>query len=155
MYCCASHVLLCFTSTAVCLFRFDLVEIKHMQNKNENKVVWFHAGFKNHANNAKLPKTYTYKSRKRSPTCPPLKLCAVRRQENLLNLSCTNSLGTSCLSSFLGDSCSATCSSHSCQDCLSKFLSVGSCLDPVHVHHTCMLHAIARSKTFRQNITKP
>ena len=146
MNCCASHQL-----PSVC-FRFDLVEIKHMQKIR----LLFHAGFKNHANNAKLPKTYTYKSRKRSPcTCPPLKLYAVRRQENLPNLSCTNSLGTSCLSSFLGDSCSATCSSHSCQDCLSKFLSVGSCLDPVHIHHTCMLHAIARSKTFRQNITKP
>lgn len=76
--CSASHVLLCFTSTAVCLFRFDLVEIKHMQNKNANKVVWFHAGFKNHANTAKLPKTYTYKSRKQNVLLPvPLLNCTL------------------------------------------------------------------------------
>ena len=149
MNCYASHQLpsVCFVSM--------WLKIKHMQNKNANKVVCFMQVSKIMQTTQNFRKPTLTNLENVLRTCPPLKLYAARRQENLLNLSCTNSLGTSCLSSFLGDSCSATCSSHSCQDCLSKFLSVGSCLDPVHIHHTCMLHAIARSKTFRQNITKP
>lgn len=149
MNCCASHQL-----PSVC-FRFDLVEIKHMQNKNANTVVCFVQVSKVMQTTQNFQKpTLTNLENVLLPV--PLLNCALSGDRTKpLNLPCTNSLGTSCLSSFLGDSCSATCSSHSCQDCLSKFLSVGSCLDPVHVHHTCMLHAIARSKTFRQNITKP
>ena len=69
--CSASHELLCFTSTAVCLFRFDLVEIKHMQNKNANKVVCFMQVSKIMQTTQKLSKTYTYKSRKRSAYLSP------------------------------------------------------------------------------------
>ena len=66
-----------------CLFVSSVlgsVEIKHMHKKTQIKL--FHAGLKITCKTCKHSQTYSYKSRKRlQHTCPPLKLCAVRRQD--------------------------------------------------------------------------
>ena len=61
---------------SVCL---NLVEIKHMP---KTQIKLFHAGLKITCKTCKHSQTYSYKSRKHlQHTCPPLKLCAVRRQD--------------------------------------------------------------------------
>ena len=82
---------------SVCL---NLVEIKHMP---KTQIKLFHAGLKITCKTCKHSQTYSYKSRKHlQHTCPPLKLCAVRRQDMPKKTSvpfvCMNSYGSSCLS---------------------------------------------------------
>ena len=85
----ASHQL-----PSVCFVCLGSVEIKHMHKKTHKKL--FHAGLKNNVQTCDHSQTYIYKSRKHlQHTCPPLELCAVRRQDmpkkTSLSGCCTNS----------------------------------------------------------------
>ena len=90
-------------------------------------------------------------------TCPPLKLCAVRRQDMPKKTSipsvCMNSYGSSCLGS-LKSHAARRAALTAAKIPLASFLGIISCSDPIDIHHASILFTSARSKTFGQNITK-
>ena len=96
----------------VCL---NLVEIKHMP---KTQIKLFHAGLKIPCKNVQTFPNLHYKSRKHlQHTCPPLKLCAVRRQD----MPQKKNFRSVCLHEFLWKfmlqlpekSCCSACGSHS------------------------------------------